>query len=217
MSAHKINIAEIRRDYQLAELDETICGDDPLIFFGKWFAEAEAAQIGEVNAMALATVDAASKPHARIVLLKGLDEKGFVFYTNYQSAKGNELNANPHAALIFFWKELERQVRIEGAITKTSETESNQYFNSRPEGSRLSAWASPQSQLIANRTVLDDNYKRYHQKYSGTVIPRPENWGGYRLTPSSVEFWQGRSNRLHDRLLFEKNDNNKWEKKRLAP
>ncbi len=217
MSAHKINIAEIRKDYQLAALDEATAGDDPLIFFGKWLAEAEAAQISEVNAMTLATVDAFSKPHARIVLLKGLDDQGFVFYTNYSSAKGAELDSHPFAALVFFWKELERQVRVEGAIIRASDAESDQYFNSRPEGSRLGAWASPQSQVIPTRDVLDDNYKKYQAKFDGTSIPRPEHWGGYKLIPASIEFWQGRSNRMHDRIAFKRTKVSVWEKNRLAP
>lgn len=217
MSVHKVNIAEIRKDYQLAELDETVCGDDPLSFFGKWLAEAESAQISEVNAMTLATVDAASKPHARVVLLKGLDEKGFVFFTNYNSAKGQELVLQPWGALVFFWKELERQVRIEGNISKVSAAENDQYFHSRPEGSRLGAWASPQSQVISDRAILEENYKVFEEKFSGTGIPRPEHWGGYRLVPDSIEFWQGRSNRMHDRILFNKNHHSHWEKKRLAP
>ncbi|RYD57468.1 MAG: pyridoxamine 5'-phosphate oxidase [Sphingobacteriales bacterium] len=210
-----MDIAAIRKDYQLAELDEATAGDDPLAFFAKWFAEAEAAKADEVNAMALATVDAYNKPHVRIVLLKGLEAAGFVFYTNYSSAKGHDIAANDQVATVFFWKELERQVRVEGRIEKISEAESGIYFNSRPAGSRLGAWASPQSQQIPGREILDNNYKLYQSKF-GETIPRPPHWGGYRIVPERIEFWQGRSSRMHDRILFIKTDSG-WSKSRLAP
>jgi pyridoxamine 5'-phosphate oxidase len=210
------HIAAIRKDYQLAALDDAAVGTDPLAFFGKWFIEAQAADVPEVNAMVLATVDERHNPHARIVLLKGLDEKGFVFYTNYQSAKGHDLDVNPNAALVFFWQELERQVRVEGTVEKVSEEDSDHYFNSRPEGSRIGAWSSPQSQVINDRTLLDDNYKKYQQQFSGSIIPRPPYWGGYRVVPEKVEFWQGRSSRMHDRLVFTKGEG-EWQKSRLAP
>jgi pyridoxamine 5'-phosphate oxidase len=209
------NIADIRKDYQLAALDEAATGDNPLVFFGKWFAEAEAAQVNEVNAMTLATVDADHKPHARIVLLKGLDEQGFVFFTNYSSSKGREIESNTSVAAVFFWPELERQVRIEGAIEKISAAESDVYFQSRPEGSRLGAWASPQSEVIPDRHTLDHNYSQYAQKF-GTNIPRPPHWGGYRIIPHYIEFWQGRSSRMHDRIAFTLQDG-KWNSCRLAP
>ena len=217
MHTHGVNIAAIRKDYQLAALDEQTVGDDPLSFFGKWLAEAEAAQISEVNAMTLATVDAHNKPHARIVLLKGLDENGFIFFTNYQSAKGLQLAAQPFASMVFFWKELERQVRIEGNMEKLSDKENDTYFHSRPEGSRIGAWASPQSHVIANRSILDENYAAFTQKFVGGAIPRPAHWGGYKLIPNHIEFWQGRSNRLHDRITFSLQDPNTWIKQRLAP
>lgn len=217
MHTHGVNIAAIRKDYQLAALDEQTVGDDPLSFFGKWLAEAEAAQISEVNAMTLATVDAHNKPHARIVLLKGLDENGFIFFTNYQSAKGLQLAAQPFASMVFFWKELERQVRIEGNMEKLSDKENDTYFHSRPEGSRIGAWASPQSHVIANRSILDENYAAFTQKFVGGAIPRPAHWGGYKLIPNHFEFWQGRSNRLHDRITFSLQDPNTWIKQRLAP
>ncbi len=191
-------------------------GDDPLVFFHKWFNEAIKAGITEVNAMTLATVDAAHKPHARIVLLKGLDTRGFVFFTNYESKKGNELNDNDHAAVVFFWKELERQIRVEGVVEKVTATESDAYFSSRPKGSRIGAWASPQSQEITNRNLLDDNYYKYEQQF-GADIPRPAYWGGYRILPHKIEFWQGRSNRMHDRILFTSEHENSWSKSRLAP
>jgi len=210
------HIAAIRADYQRASLNEEDAGNDPLAFFGKWFAEAEAAEVSEVNAMTLATADAAGKPHARIVLLKGLDAEGFVFFTNYHSAKGHELAARPNAALLFFWKELERQVRIEGIVEQVSAAESDAYFNSRPAGSRIGAWASPQSQPIAGRKVLEQAEAALKEKYKGGDIPRPAHWGGYRLIPNRIEFWQGRSSRLHDRLVFELADQ-VWQRYRLAP
>ena len=217
MSIHKLNIADIRKDYRLAELNEDIAGDDPIAFFGKWFAEAEASQIEDVNAMTLATVDARNRPHARIVLLKGLTQDGFNFFTNYNSAKGQDINANAHVALVFFWKELERQVRIEGIVEKLSEEESDAYFNSRPVGSRIGTWASPQSEVIPSRKVLEDNYQNYEDQFNNRVIPRPSNWGGYRVYPEYIEFWQGGGSRLHDRILFTLLDNKKWAKSRLAP
>lgn len=210
------NIADIRKDYQLAALDESHTGDDPLLFFHRWFSEAEGAQVNEVNAMTLATVDASGKPHARIVLLKGLDDKGFVFFTNYTSLKGQNIDDNPHAALVFFWGELERQVRVEGIIEKVTAEESDAYFNSRPQGSRLGAWASPQSTVIADRSILYENYIKYDKEFDGN-IPRPPHWGGYRLLPAEIEFWQGRSSRMHDRIRFKMNQENTWERSRLAP
>ncbi len=213
---HDLNIADIRKEYRHTHIDETIVGDDPILFFSKWFTEAHKAEIEDVNAMTFCTVDAANKPHARIVLLKGLDEKGFVFFTNYNSAKGKELHSNPHAAIVFYWKELERQVRIEGTIEKVSAQESDDYFQSRPKGSKLGAWSSPQSDTITDRSILDKNHKHYEDKFKEGQIPRPEYWGGYRLIPQTIEFWQGRANRLHDRILFT-NDGNNWAKSRLAP
>lgn len=216
LSLSSEHIAAIRKDYQLAALDETHTGPDPLAFFGKWFMEAQAADVAEVNALTLATVDAQNRPHARIVLLKGLDEKGFLFFTNYDSAKGNDLDANPYAALVFFWQELERQVRVEGSVERVSEEESDAYFNSRPEGSKLGAWSSPQSQVIAGREILEQNYKVYEQKYAGGIIPRPKHWGGYRVIPHRIEFWQGRANRMHDRIVFTRSAD-EWHIVRLAP
>lgn len=201
----------------LEALDESVAGDDPILFFRKWFAEAEAAQITEINAMTLATVDAHAMPHARIVLLKGLDDDGFVFFTNYDSAKGGEIAENPKAALVFFWKELERQVRVEGVVEKVAEQESDMYFSSRPAGSRIGAWASPQSKKIPHRNILDTNYAKYEQEFSDSSIPRPPHWGGYRVIPGHIEFWQGRSSRMHDRIVFTKTADGSWERHRLAP
>jgi pyridoxamine 5'-phosphate oxidase len=209
------NIAHIRKDYQLAALDEQTTGDDPVAFFHKWFTEAEDAKAAEVNAMTLATADKYGKPHARIVLLKGLDT-GFVFFSNYNSAKGADIDSNPNAALVFFWHELERQVRIEGTVEKISAAESDTYFLSRPEGSRLGAWASPQSQVINDRNILDKNYARYEKEFAGN-ISRPPYWGGYRLVPNCIEYWQGRSSRMHDRILFSLNEMGMWNRVRLAP
>ena len=211
-----LNIAEIRKDYMLSALDEEVAGSDPLVFFKKWFSEAEAAQITEINAMTLATSDSQNRPHARIVLLKGLDNEGFVFFTNYDSDKGIEISANPNVALVFFWKELERQVRIEGRIEKTAPNESDHYFHSRPAGSKIGAWASPQSREIPNRKIIETNYARYQQEFSNIEIPRPPHWGGYRVLPTRIEFWQGRSSRMHDRILFVNNGSG-WERSRLAP
>lgn len=211
-----LNLADIRRDYMLSELDESVVGDDPILFFHKWFTEAEQSHISDVNAMTLATVDSRFQPHARIVLLKGLEEGGFVFYTNYQSDKGRELELHPHAALLFYWHELERQVRIEGGIEKVADEVSDTYFHSRPEGSRIGAWASPQSRTIAHRHELDLNVAKYSKEFSSIKIPRPPHWGGYRVSPSRIEFWQGRSSRLHDRILFTRSGN-EWTKSRLAP
>jgi pyridoxamine 5'-phosphate oxidase len=204
-------------DYMLAALDEAHAGDNPLVFFTKWFKEAEAAQITEINAMTLATADIAGRPHARIVLLKGLDDRGFVFFTNYDSAKGNDIAANPQVSLLFFWKELERQVRIDGVIEKVHASDSDIYFQSRPAASRIGAWASPQSTQIPHRNILDLNYARYEQEFSGIDIPRPPHWGGYIVIPQRIEFWQGRSSRMHDRLLFVQNEAGGWDRSRLAP
>jgi pyridoxamine 5'-phosphate oxidase len=210
------NIADIRRDYQKALLDEEHTGDNPLLFFRKWFDEALIAKAEEANAMVLSTVSADNKPHSRVVLLKGIDDTGLLFFTNYDSAKGMELAANPHAALVFFWPELERQVRVEGTIEKLSATENDVYFQSRPDGSKIGAWASPQSKVVADRKLLEENFDKY-QKEFGTNIPRPEHWGGYRVLPVCIEFWQGRGSRLHDRILFSRNPQGVWDKSRLAP
>ena len=217
MSQNQSHIAHIRQDYTLAALDEQAAGNDPMLFFQKWFDEAHAAQISEVNAMTLATIGADNRPHARIVLLKGIEHNGFTFFTNYHSAKGRDIAAHNQVALLFFWKELERQVRIEGVITQLPAEESDAYFNSRPEGSRLGAWASPQSEVIATRGAIEENYEKYAAQFKGAAIPRPAHWGGYSVIPQQVEFWQGRSSRMHDRILFSLDASGNWEKSRLAP
>lgn len=211
----KKEIAEIRQDYRLQSLNETDASHDAIHQFTRWWNEAVNSEITEVNAMTLATATKEGQPSARIVLLKDYDERGFVFFTNYNSHKGSALAENPKAALVFFWKELERQVRIEGLIEKTSEAESDEYFMTRPEGSRLGAWASPQSSVITGRDVLEHNIEKYGGAFGGN-IPRPVHWGGYRLVPASIEFWQGRSSRLHDRLLYTRAGDN-WTIERLAP
>ncbi|HEX5151172.1 MAG TPA: pyridoxamine 5'-phosphate oxidase [Parafilimonas sp.] len=210
------NIADIRQDYRLHSLDENDIAADPVEQFSRWWADAINSEIFEVNAMTLATSTNDGKPSARIVLLKGYDEKGFVFYTNYESHKGYELAENPYAALVFFWKEIERQVRIEGVVEKISADESDAYFFSRPEGSRIGAWASPQSTVIENRELLEANAQHYIAEFKNS-IPRPPHWGGYRVMPLKIEFWQGRSNRLHDRIRYTKTTEGSWKAERLAP
>jgi pyridoxamine 5'-phosphate oxidase len=228
MTSISEHISKIRANYQQATLSETEVGDDPLLFFQKWFSEAEASGITEVNAMTLATANMWGLPSARIVLLKGLDEEGFIFYTNYESEKGRQIAEEESVALLFFWKELERQVRIEGVARKISAQESDKYFHSRPKGSQISAAASPQSQVIEGRTILEEKVKELEAQYADSEIPRPEHWGGYKIIPEKVEFWQGRNNRLHDRIVFYREpevDNGEgelpgysaWEKFRLAP
>lgn len=210
-----MNLAAMRNEYRRASLDEADAAADPLTQFQHWFDEAVRAKLPTPNAMTLATVAADGTPGARIVLLKGADSRGFVFYTNYQSRKGRELAANPRAVLVFHWIELEREVRIEGTVEKTSAAESDEYFSSRPLGSRQAAIASPQSTVVANRAVLESRFTEVVQS-QGDAPVRPAHWGGYVLQPASVEFWQGRPNRLHDRLLYSR-DGDRWSISRLAP
>lgn len=211
-----MSISSIRKDYQLRSLLESDVQQNPIAQFSQWWNEALRSEIDEVNAMTLSTVTSAGRPSARIVLLKGFDEKGFVFFTNYDSAKGHDLNANPFASLVFFWKELERQVRILGKCEQVSATESDEYYYSRPFGSKLGAWASPQSKVIENREILDKNAAELLERYADGNVPRPLHWGGYRVIPDTIEFWQGRSNRLHDRIKYTEN-NGAWTFERLAP
>ena len=212
----KKEIADIRRDYELESLNKEDVSADAFAQFAKWWQEALNSGIDEVNAMTLATATPDGKPSARIVLLKDYDEKGFVFFSNYRSHKGQELEANPHAALIFFWKELERQIRIEGTVEKVSAEESDDYFYSRPTGSQIGAWASPQSKIIESRDLLEQNIKLYSAQFAAE-IPRPAHWGGYRVIPSMIEFWQGRSSRLHDRIQYRRENSDNWIIERLAP
>jgi len=211
-----INIADIRKDYKLQTLNEADVLSNPIAQFTQWWNEAVNSQIDEVNAMTLATATKTGIPSVRIVLLKGYDENGFVFFTNYESKKGKQLTANEHAAILFFWKELERQVNISGTIKKISETDSDAYFNSRPVGSRIGAWSSPQSTIINSREILEENAKKYAAEF-GENVPRPPHWGGFVLQPTAIEFWQGRSSRLHDRLYYSLQPNNSWKLERLAP
>ena len=210
-----MDIAGIRRDYKLKQLDKTDVSQDPLVQFKAWFKEALDAKVMEPNAMNLSTIKVSGKPSSRIVLLKDIEENGFVFYTNYESNKGQQLAHQPFAALCFFWPELERQIRIEGKITKVSSAVSDEYFQSRPYESRIGAWVSPQSQIISDRNILEKTFQLVKEKYN-KVVPRPAHWGGYILMPDSMEFWQGRESRLHDRMMYE-NKNNIWELNRLAP
>jgi pyridoxamine 5'-phosphate oxidase len=210
-------IADIRKDYKLQSFSEQEAGKDPFSQFGKWWKEALDAGVDEVNAMTLATSSADGMPDARIVLLKGFDEKGFTFFTNYHSSKGQQLLENPRACLVFFWKELERQIRISGLVIFVSEQESDEYFNSRPEGSRIGAWASPQSEVIDGRAWLEQNEQKVREEFLTGEINRPPHWGGYRVKPTRIEFWQGRPNRLHDRILYRLQGSGSWKIERLAP
>jgi len=210
------DLASIRNDYALKTLEEAKVDRNPLKQFGVWMAEAIHAQVPEPTAMSLATVNAQGRPSSRIVLLKGLDPAGFVFYTNYQSRKGREMAANPVAALTFLWKELERQVRIEGTVEKVTAGESDEYFATRPLGSRIGAWASPQSETLASRDWLEQRWAELGREH-GEQPPRPPHWGGYRLVPDRWEFWQGRKSRLHDRLRYRPDAAGGWIRERLAP
>jgi len=201
----------------MQSLLETDVADDPFVQFNTWWEDAEKSELDEINAMTLATASKAGIPAARIVLLKSVTDAGFVFFTNYNSAKGKELEENPHACLVFFWKELERQVRISGKVEKVSAVESNAYFNSRPRGSRIGAWASPQSSIIAFREIIENNIAEYMKQFGGGNIARPPHWGGYIVIPTVIEFWQGRPNRLHDRIQYTKLAAGGWKRERLAP
>jgi pyridoxamine 5'-phosphate oxidase len=210
-------LADLRKDYTLQDLSETAIDPNPVIQFKKWFEQALAAQIPEPNAMTLATATPDGKPSARMVLLKDFDEQGFVLFTNYNSHKGQELAANPQAALVFWWAELERQVRIVGTVEKISPQQSDSYFEMRPPNSRLGAWASNQSQVIVSREVLEQQLEEFQRQYENQEVPRPPHWGGYRVIPTEIEFWQGRPSRLHDRLLYTRWDNSSWKIERLSP
>jgi pyridoxamine 5'-phosphate oxidase len=215
MEAISPDLAQVRTDYALKTLDERDVDRDPMKQFGVWMVEAIHSQVPEPTAMSLATVDARGRPSARIVLLKGVDPRGFVFYTNYASRKARELAANPAAALTFMWKELERQVRIEGTVEKVARAESEEYFATRPLGSRIGAWASPQSRRIESRGWLEERIRELSAKY-GESPPRPPHWGGFRVLPESIELWQGRQSRLHDRVVYTRADGS-WAVARLAP
>lgn len=211
-----MKIADIRKDYKLKSLDEKEVTSDAISQFTNWWNEALDSNIDEVNAMTLATSSKEGLPSARIVLLKGYTENGFVFFTNYNSKKGKDITENNHATLLFFWKELERQVNISGIIEKISDEDNDEYFYSRPVGSRIGAWSSPQSKVITNREVLETNAVKYAEQF-GENVPRPPHWGGYIVKPQRIEFWQGRPSRLHDRILYTQSENGSWQIERLAP
>ncbi len=211
------NIANIRKDYSKATLDASSVKQNPIQQFEDWFADALQAEVLEPNAMNLSTVNEQGKPSGRIVLLKAIENNAFVFYTNYQSKKGKELDNNPACALTFFWPELERQVRIEGVASRVADDLSDQYFQSRPRESQKGAWASPQSTLIENRAIIEERFRQIEKKYTGQpVLPRPRQWGGYQVDPILIEFWQGGAGRLHDRIQYVRVDN-VWRLYRLAP
>lgn len=212
------NIEDLRKSYHLSALDIGDITADPLDMFRRWWHEAIESEIDEANAMTLATADQAGQPSARIVLLKGLHPEGFEFFTNYQSQKAKEMEANPRVALLFFWKELERQVRITGIVEKVSRERSENYFQSRPRGSQIGAWASPQSQIIADRSVIENNIRSTEEIYFKTdLLPLPDHWGGYLVKPQQYEFWQGRNDRLHDRFRYSLQTDGRWIIDRLAP
>ena len=212
-----LDIAALRHDYVAHGLRRADLHPDPVKQFARWFGEAAAAKIRDVNAMTLATATPDGIPSARIVLLKAISDRGFVFFTNYLSEKGRVLESNPRAALNFFWPQLERQIRLEGPVEKTSREESQEYFHSRPLGSQLGAWASSQSEVIVNREALEVSLTHVTEQYSGGAVPLPAHWGGYRLMPERIEFWQGRTNRLHDRFRYRRDEGGGWIIERLAP
>ncbi|GGB97222.1 pyridoxine/pyridoxamine 5'-phosphate oxidase [Oxalicibacterium flavum] len=211
-----MSIADIRTDYTRASLSEADTDPDPIAQFARWFEQALNAQVREPNAMGVSTVSADGRPSSRILLIKDFDQRGFTWFTNYESRKGEQLAANPHAALLFHWLELERQVRIEGRVERVSAQESDAYFGSRPVGSRLSAIASEQSRPVADRGELERKYAQAEAQY-GDRPPRPAHWGGYRLVPDYIEFWQGRASRLHDRIAYRREADGNWTRKRLQP
>lgn len=212
-----LSLADLRKEYSMGALDENSVAKHPLVQFEKWLQEAAHAEVPEPSAMTLATVTEHGLPSCRVVLLKGIESGSFIFYTNHQSRKGKQLDEHPVCALTFFWPELERQVRIEGVVTRVDEDAATAYFQSRPRESQLGAWASPQSSVISSRLILEERVKEMEKRFEGQpVLPKPKQWGGYRVEPHWMEFWQGRVSRLHDRILYTKGDNG-WTISRLAP
>jgi pyridoxamine 5'-phosphate oxidase len=212
------SIADLRKDYALHSLSEKDVAVNPFVHFSAWWQQATQAAIDEVNAMTLSTIAANGYPESRIVLLKGYDEKGFVFFTNYESAKGVQLKVQPQCSLLFFWKELERQIRIIGKASPIAAKESDTYYQSRPVGSQIGAWASPQSQVVDSKEWLEENFAQMEKKYQGqSPIPRPPHWGGFRIEPIRFEFWQGRPSRMHDRICYTREQELNWKIERLAP
>jgi pyridoxamine 5'-phosphate oxidase len=212
----KTDLASLRREYAKEKLDLNTVARDPITQFELWLMEALSANVLEANAMTLSTVSESGRPSSRIVLLKGIENGKFVFFTNYQSHKGRELEGNPYCALNFFWAEVERQVRIEGVAARIAENRSVEYFQSRPKGAQIGAWASPQSATIENREILELRYRELEERFKDNEIPRPRQWGGFEVDPFLIEFWQGRPNRLHDRILFTR-EANQWKMRRIAP
>ncbi|HET6991032.1 MAG TPA: pyridoxamine 5'-phosphate oxidase [Bacteroidia bacterium] len=208
---------KLRHDFSKMTLDESMVDANPFRQFETWFSAAAEAKVNEANAMTVSTVNPDNRPSSRIVLLRNFDENGFVFYSNYRSQKAKDIEKNNSASLLFFWPELERQVRIDGKLIKHSAKESDLYFNSRPRESRLGAWASPQSEKLADRKALDELYAKVEKQFEGKEVPRPEWWGGYVLVPDRIEFWQGRPSRLHDRICYSKDLKGNWKIERLAP
>jgi len=206
-----------RHDYEKASLDEGMVADDPFRQFQGWFDHATAEGVAEPNAMIVATASAGGRPSARVVLMRGFDDRGFTFFTNYQSRKGDEIEANPFASAVFFWQPLERQVRVEGAVVRVSAAESDEYFRGRPAGSKLGAWASRQSAVVPGREALEAEIEGLKARFPGDEIPRPPHWGGYRIVPEAVEFWQGRRSRLHDRIVYRRTPEGGWRIERLSP
>jgi pyridoxamine 5'-phosphate oxidase len=214
----KTYLSKLRKDYKMMALSEDEAGDDPIKLLEKWLSDAANNNVSEPNAMVLSTVDAQGIPYSRVLLLRNLEQKGLSFYTNYQSEKGMHLAHNPHAAINFFWVDMERQVRIVGKVEKISVMESNEYFQSRPRQNQISAWASPQSEVVSNREALEARFREFEQKFEGLQeIEKPPFWGGYRLSPSQMEFWQGRPGRLHDRIRFSLDEDQNWKRERLGP
>lgn len=211
------DLSSIRQEYTLATLDESIVSTDPIQQFKTWFNEALASEVTEVNAMALSTLDHHHNVHSRIVLLKGVEQERFIFFTNQQSAKGNQLYFHPQCSLLFFWKELQRQVRIEGKVEKVADDYAEVYFATRPRESQLGAWASHQSDLLSGRKELEERYLSFQNEYLNKSVPKPPHWGGYALVPDYIEFWQGRASRLHDRIAYTAAAGSEWRIERLNP